>query len=800
IPAEEYAEDLLKAMRTRKPHHHYNKTAHIFDYTAPLFFNQGPLSQNSFAEGAVMIHLDAEPLEDAIRWASLRFWGTVLGGALVFVVVAYGLLNRLVLRPIEAIGKIVGEGRDSADDAWKSVLTDNEIGAFAHLLRNAQQDAKIAFQKLENQRYAMDQHAIVAVTDKAGRIIYVNDRFCDISEYSREEVIGQTHRLVNSGLHPKEFFTEMWQKLLQGNVWRGEICNRSKSGRLYWVDSTLVPLVDMDRKPRAYIAIRTDITAQKEATARLQESEALFRDLADNTPVLIWMAGLDMKHFYFNKRWLEYTGRTLEQEYGVGWMQGIYAEDVSATVQRYQEAFERRVPFTVEYRLRKADGEYRWFECTGVPRFNRIGNFIGYIGGCTDIDDRKHAERVSAEARKVAEAAAKTASEAARVKSDFLATMSHEIRTPMNGVIGVAELLADTPLNESQRGYVETIRTSGETLLTIINDILDFSKIEAGKFTLENVPFHLVQAIESVLSLLSVRAKEKGLELLMSLGESVPWMVTGDPTRFRQVLLNLAGNAIKFTSKGSVTIRVCQQEVKGQRGIRVDVMDTGVGISAAAQAQLFQTFTQADASTTRRFGGTGLGLAISRRLVELMGGEIGLDSSVGEGSTFWFTLPLHDPDSEQSKIGVGTQTDIAATDAPADGLNGVRVLVAEDNVVNQKIVTAMLGKFGCQFDVAQNGVEAVRFFQERSYDVVLMDCHMPEMDGYAATSEIRKVEANRSGGKGRVPIIALTANALKEDLDRCMEYGMDAWLTKPVRPAELRDKIWLWLGDRRSGE
>ncbi len=536
-----------------------------------------------------------------------------------------------------------------------------------------------------------------------------------------------------------------------------------------------------------------DITGYRLAHQTLRQSEEKFRSLVANIPDVIWSSDRDGRTHYISpnaERVFGFTPDEMCEEGTKLWVGQIDLSDSQRIVDAFHRLFAEGRPFDVEYQLQRKDGEWIWVHDRAYRTYERDGVRCA-DGVISDITERKRAEEEMRKAREAAEAAN-------RAKSQFLANMSHEIRTPMNGVIGAAGLLLDTELTAEQRQYAAIVRSSGEALLKVINDILDFSKIEARKLTLETTDLDLRTVLEDAVAVLALKASEKGLELSCEIEPGTPTLLRGDPFRVRQVLVNLLGNAVKFTPQGEVAVRVqLEAEEACTATLGFTVRDTGIGFRQDRASTLFEPFVQADGSSTRRYGGTGLGLTISRQLVEMMGGQIGVESKEGKGSTFWFTGVFEKQPQPSAPIGARGNADppsatLAHTQLKAAGANRqARILLAEDNLTNQVVAKAMLNKLGYNADVVANGAEALQALREADYALLLMDCEMPEMDGYEATRRIRNCLAGTHNP--HVPIIAITADAMSGDRDKCLQAGMNDYLAKPVELRKLAGALEKWL-------
>ncbi len=578
--------------------------------------------------------------------------------------------------------------------------------------------------------------------------------------------------------------------------------NLSGNDICYYQISTF-PLFNNKGELEKCVEIYHDITKIKETEKHLLEKNAEFESIFHNSHVGI-MALKSGRYFASgNKRLADILGYDNPEEMVGMNMRSLHLNEerfISFGKEHYDKLKEG-VKFQVEYQLKRKDGKPVWCSLSGKA-LNPENLDEGVIWIIDDIEERKRAEQTLQETNKRLEKATARAEAANRAKSNFLSNISHEIRTPLNGVIGMTGMLLDSNLNRDQKHYTQIIDSCGKSLLNLVNDLLDFSRMEAGKIAIEAVDFKLISLIETVADRVSLKAKQKGIELLYDIDSNAPSYLNGDPERLCQILTNLADNAIKFTEQGSVTISAnLESEDEMQAKLRFSVRDTGIGIAEEFLDLLFERFTQEDESTKRKYGGTGLGLAITKQLTKMMGGQIGASSQKGIGSEFWISVPFRKQtvtkeNDQKKKTGTSIQEKLKANEHDLPGIQQVRILVVDDSKTNLMVAVHMVKKMGCQVDTAEDGLKAIQALASKPYSLVLMDLQMPNMDGYECTREIRDPDSNVLDHN--LPIIALTAHTREEDRKKCMECGMNDHLSKPVRYETLKNAIVKQLFHNRS--
>ena len=642
-------------------------------------------------------------------------------------------------------------------------------------LRVIADDFEVQYRAMLLRERTLNQHAIVSATDVHGTITYVNDLFCEINGMAPHQLLGENHRIIASGIHPRAFYTEMWEAISQGHTWHGEICNRSPvTGQAYWVAATIVPFLDANGLPKEYISVRTDITKRKKLEQELAHERSFLESITANLGKGVMVLDREERCTFLNPEAERLLGWTLAQLKGQPLHGQMYfcagqaeGEDAPACPVCLCYALQECVSFDMQDDLVLVHKERGPFPAamTVSPLFED-----GVLRGCVAVfhDITQH-KRHEAELRQAKE----QAEQASQARSSFLANMSHEIRTPLNAILGFTEALLDTPLNPQQQRQLTTVRQSGRTLLGLLNDILDTAKLEKGALQLEVRDFSLRQLCQQLVDMLSLEAGKKALSLHLDYPPEEPEFFQGDALRIHQVLLNLLSNAIKFTAIGSVTLHVRQGP---EQWLHVQVQDTGIGMTAEQLSRVFTPFAQADASTTRRFGGTGLGTTIARQLVELMHGRLQVSSIPNQGTCFTVCLPL--PPGQP----------VAATPMVASvALPPLRILAVDDVPENLELLQLVLARDGHQVTLASGGQAALALLKAQAFDVVLLDLHMPDIDGFAVTTQWRAWQAQQ--GQAPTPVIALSASVLLQDRQQAFDVGMNGFAQKPLSVPCLQAEI-----------
>jgi len=613
-----------------------------------------------------------------------------------------------------------------------------------------------------------------------GRRIFANEAYLRWRSLQWDEVIGKTDRELFPEPIAAQYIADDRHVMQTGQSTHAVEKTRVADGSAGWVERVKSPIRDAQGRMIGVQVLFWDVTARIVAEQAIKFEQSLLTTLLQSIPDSIYFKDTESRFIRVSQAMANKFGHADSSEVQGRSDADIFTPD-HARQARDDEIHIIETGRPLVDRIEREtwpDGDDTWCLTTKMPLQDSDGKIIGTFGISRDITALKQSEAALKEAVRMADAAN-------RAKSEFLANMSHEIRTPMNAMVGMADLLAQTDLDETQRDYVDTIRRSSDSLLRLLNDILDFSKIEARRLELEAVPFSLGYEVQAALSTLRLQASEKNLKLRFEQDEGVPSHFIGDPGRLRQVLVNLIGNAVKFTDVGEVKVRLQHRGRnvgKGSASVRVSVCDTGIGIPPNQQAAVLAPFTQADASMTRRFGGTGLGLSISRQLVELMGGSLRLESESGVGTTFFFDLELPITEVPELIKRDGDREDDLGPAADIE-LTPLRVLVAEDGITNQHVIAGLLRSLGHECSIASDGRETLVKWKNERFDLILMDMHMPVMDGLEATEAIRQQEI---GTEHRIPIIALTAAAMAEDAKACRSAGMDDYLTKPIHRRRLQ--------------
>jgi len=619
-------------------------------------------------------------------------------------------------------------------------------------------------------------------------LVFANERLLEFLDKTAEQVLNKSYFEANPEIKGQGFekiLDDVYQTGVRFVAEEIEIALlRRGTLKKVFVKIIYEALRDEDdRTIIGLIVVVTEITEQVHARKKLKGSAERHEFLANAMPQKVWTADAEGNVNYFNQQWYDYTAMSFESLKNWGWQQTIHAEDWGKTQKMWQQSIDTGQDFQIEHRFLRHDGIYRWHLSRSVAQKDQNRKIKMWIGTNTDINEQKDlavsiecATVLAKEAKEKAESATKVAESALKAKQQFLSNMSHEIRTPMNAIIGFTKVLLKTDVSDRQKEYLTAIKLSGDALIVLINDILDLAKVDAGKMTFEQTPFRMERSIAAMLHLFESKILEKNLALIQIYDHRIPAVLVGDPVRLHQIILNLVGNAVKFTSEGKITVmvRLLTQDLE-KVTIEFLITDTGIGISEEKLSAIFENFQQATSETSKVYGGTGLGLAIVKQLVEKQGGHIAVKSKINEGSTFAFTLSFMKTEDKNEVIAEIVELD--------KEIKNIKVLVVEDMALNQLLMKTLLDDFGFERDIVANGKLALEKLLANSYDIILMDLQMPEMNGFEATAYIRNVM------NSNIPIIALTADVTTVDVAKCKAVGMDDYLAKPIDERILYTKI-----------
>lgn len=627
---------------------------------------------------------------------------------------------------------------------------------------------------------AVNKHNLVSVTNKSGIITFANDKFCNVSGYSRKELVGQNHRILKSGQHPLPFYADLWSTISSGRVWHGTICNRAKDGSYYWVNSTITPYLDDQGKVYKYVSVRTDVTALQQSEERLNRGQQIA-----NIATWDWnIKSGELLGTPMLKRLCGYSEDSGDISYG-SFLAAVYPQDRELVVNATYRCLSQNSDYQIEHRLIWPDGRVQWVQVSGSVIQNETGTALHMLGVIQDINERKQAELALIAARD-------EANQANKAKSQFLSGVSHELRTPLNAIVGFSQLLkleADQTDNHEQQESINEIIQASNHLLGLIDEVLDLAKVESGQVSITVEPVRLGDLIVEALQLVMPMAAKHGIDIhIVDGGSEVSWeqlmerqhSVRADPKRLKQVLLNLLSNAIKYNRQNGQLILSCTQT--GRHSDRISIQDTGLGLTDEQQAQLFTSFNRLGAES-RGIEGTGIGLMLSKRLIEHMGGSIGVDSRPNQGSTFWIELPHEHRDAIYLHERPVSEVLSPVMEAPLSDER--KVIYIEDNRANLRLVKQLLSRHeNISLLCAEDPITGLELADKHTAALILLDINLPGMNGFEVLNKLRQHQKYQT-----TPIFAVSANAMPKDIKKGLQAGFSDYITKPIDITSFIEKI-----------